>query len=128
MVVNYFGYMFFFKFGKMFDFYGVEEICQGLINYVDKGYDMDWLDVVFCIVFIYNYNFNIFGGLKNIIYFVDFMYCKEEGVLFEIYNEEMRMRFDVFYWMLNDMLKVNFNMVKIFYKNGLIDVVGLGIY
>lgn len=38
------------------------------------------------------------------------------------------MRFDVSHWMLNDMLKVNFNMVKTFHKNGPIDAAGLGIY
>ena len=30
------------------------------------------------------------------------------------------MRFDVSHWMLNDMLKVNFNMVKTFHKNSAI--------
>lgn len=38
------------------------------------------------------------------------------------------MRFDVSHWMLNDMLKVNFNMVKTFHKNGPIDAAGMGIY
>lgn len=60
--------------------------------------------------------------------FCGFTYRKEEGVLLETYNEEMRMRFDVSHWMLNDMLKVNFNMVKTFHKNGPIDAAGLGIY
>lgn len=120
---NYSGYMSLSKFGKTLDFYGAEEIRQGLTNYVDKGYDTDWLDA-----FTHNHNFNISGGSKNTTYSADFTYRKEEGVLLETYNEEMRMRFDVSHWMLNDMLKVNFNMVKTFHKNGPIDAAGLGIY
>lgn len=33
------------------------------------------------------------------------------------YAEDIRMRFDVSHWMLNDMLKVNLNMVKKWHKN-----------
>ena len=125
---NYSGYMSLSKFGKTLDFYGAEEIRQGLTNYVDKGYDTDWLDAVSRTAFTHNHNFNISGGSKNTTYSADFTYRKEEGVLLETYNEEMRMRFDVSHWMLNDMLKVNFNMVKTFHKNGPIDAAGLGIY
>ena len=79
--------------------------------------------------FTHNHNFNIFRRIKkSTTYSADFTYRKEEGVLLETYNEEMRMRFDVSHWMLNDMLKVNFNMVKTFHKNGPIDAAGLGIY
>ena len=125
---NYSGYMSLSKFGKTLDFYGAEEIRQGLTNYADKGYDTDWLDAVSRTAFTHNHNFNISGGSKNPTYSADFTYRKEEGVLLETYNEEMRMRFDVSHWMLNDMLKVNFNMVKTFHKNGPIDAAGLGIY
>ena len=125
---NYSGYMSLSKFGKTLDFYGAEEIRQGLTNYADKGYDTDWLDAVSRTAFTHNHNFNISGGSKNTTYSADFTYRKEEGVLLETYNEEMRMRFDVSHWMLNDMLKVNFNMVKTFHKNGPIDAAGLGIY
>ena len=125
---NYSGYMSLSKFGKTLDFYGAEEIRQGLTNYADKGYDTDWLDAVSRTAFTHNHNFNISGGSKNTTYSADFTYRKEEGVLLDTYNEEMRMRFDVSHWMLNDMLKVNFNMVKTFHKNGPIDAAGLGIY
>ena len=38
-------------------------------------------------------------------------------MIMNTYAEDIRMRFDVSHWMLNDMLKVNLNMVKKWHKN-----------
>ena len=62
-------------------------------------------------------NFNISGGTKQTTYSADFTYRKEDGVIMNTYAEDIRMRFDVSHWMLNDMLKVNLNMVKKWHKN-----------
>lgn len=125
---NYSGYMSLSQFGKTLDFYGGDEIRQGLTNFTDKGYDTDWLDAVTRKAFTHNHNFNIGGGSKSTTYSADFTYRKEEGVILETYNEEMKMSFDVSHWMLNDMLKVNLNMVKTLHKNGPIDAATAGIY
>lgn len=125
---NYSGYVSLSKFGKTLDFFGPEEIRQGLTDFTDKGYDTDWLDAVTRTAFTHNHNFNISGGSKNTTYAADFTYRKEEGVILDTYGEDIKMTFDVSHWMLNDMLKVNFNMVKTYHKNGPIDAAGVGIY
>ena len=114
---SYSGYASFSKFGKKLDFMGPEDIRQGLTNFTDKGYDTDWLDAVSRTAFTHNHNFNITGGSKSTTYSADFNYRKEEGVIIDTFNEEMKMSFDVSHWMLNDMLKVNFNMLKGLHKN-----------
>ena len=82
-----------------------------------KGYDTDWLDAISRTGFTHNHNFNITGGTKQTTYSADFTYRKEDGVIMNTYAEDMRMRFDVSHWMLNDMLRVNLNMVKKWHKN-----------
>lgn len=114
---SYSGYASFSKFGKKLDFMGPEDIRQGFTNFTDKGYDTDWLDAVSRTAFTHNHNFNITGGSKSTTYSADFNYRKEEGVIVDTFNEEMKMSFDVSHWMLNDMLKVNFNMLKGLHKN-----------
>ncbi len=125
---NYSGYISLSSFGKKLDFMGPDEIRQGLTNYTDKGYDTDWLDAVTRTAFTQNHNFNIIGGSKNTTYSADFAYRNEEGVIIDTFNEEMKMTFDISHWMFNDMLKVNFNMVKGKHKNGPTDVSSAGIY
>ncbi|MCI1682351.1 MAG: TonB-dependent receptor [Bacteroides sp.] len=114
---TYSGYMSLSGFGKTLDFMGPEEIRQGLTSFTDKGYDTDWLDAITRTAFTHNHNFNITGGSDKTTYSADFNYRKEEGVIIDTYNEEIKMSFDLSHWMLNDMLKVNFNMVKGLHKN-----------
>lgn len=105
------------KFGKKLDFMGPEEIRQGLTNFTDKGYDTNWLDAVTRTAFTHNHNFNITGGTQKTTYSADFTYRKEEGVVIETFSEDMKMNFDISHWMFNDMLKVDFNMIKGWHKN-----------
>ncbi len=114
---SYSGYTSFSKFGKKLKFMNAEEIRQGMTSFTDKGYDTDWLDAISRTAFTHNHNFNISGGNKKTTYSADFNYRKEEGVIIDTYNEEMKMSFDLSHWMMNDMLKVNFNMVKGIHKN-----------
>lgn len=94
-----------------------EDVRAGKTNFTDKGYDTDWLDAISRTGFTHNHNFNISGGTKQTTYSADFTYRKEDGVIMNTYAEDIRMRFDVSHWMLNDMLKVNLNMVKKWHKN-----------
>lgn len=114
---SYSGYTALSKFGKTLDFMSAEDVRQGMTNYNDKGYDTDWLKAITRTAFTHNHNFNISGGNQKTTYSADFTYRKEEGVIIDTYNDEMKMNFDVSHWMLNDMLKVNFNMVKGLHKN-----------
>lgn len=114
---SYSGYTSLSKFGKTLGFMGADEIRQGMTSFKDKGYDTNWLDAITRTAFTHNHNFSIRGGSDKTTYSADFTYRKEEGVIIDTYNDEMKMNFDVSHWMLNDMLKVQFNMVKGIHKN-----------
>ena len=114
---SYSGYVSASQFGKKLEFMTAEDVRAGKTNFTDKGYDTDWLDAISRTGFTHNHNFNITGGTKQTTYSADFTYRKEDGVIMNTYAEDMRMRFDVSHWMLNDMLKVNLNMVKKWHKN-----------
>lgn len=114
---SYSGYVSASQFGKKLDFMTAEDVRAGKTNFTGKGYDTDWLDAISRTGFTHNHNFNISGGTKQTTYSADFTYRKEDGVIMNTYAEDIRMRFDVSHWMLNDMLKVNLNMVKKWHKN-----------
>jgi TonB-linked SusC/RagA family outer membrane protein len=114
---TYSGYMSLSNFGKTLDFMESEEVRKGMTSFSDKGYDTDWLDAITRNAFTHNNNFSIAGGTNKTTYSADFNYRKEEGVIIDTYNEEMKMSFDVSHWMLNDMLKVNLNIVKGLHEN-----------
>lgn len=114
---SYSGYVSASQFGKKLDFMTAEDVRAGKTNFTDKGYDTDWLDAISRTGFTHNHNFNISGGTKQTTYSADFTYRKEDGVIMNTCAEDIRMRFDVSHWMLNDMLKVNLNMVKKWHKN-----------
>lgn len=114
---NYSGYVSVSQFGKKLEFMTAEDVRAGKTDFTDKGYDTDWLDAISRTGFTHNHNFNISGGSKQTTYSADFTYRKEDGVIMNTYAEDIRMRFDVSHWMLNDMLKVNLNMVKKWHKN-----------
>lgn len=114
---SYSGYVSASQFGKKLDFMTGEDVRAGKTNFTDKGYDTDWLDAISRTGITHNHNFNITGGTKQTTYSADFTYRKEDGVIMNTYAEDIRMRFDVSHWMLNDMLKVNLNMVKKWHKN-----------
>lgn len=114
---SYSGYVSASQFSKKLEFMTAEDVRAGKTNFTDKGYDTDWLDAISRTGFTHNHNFNITGGTKQTTYSADFTYRKEDGVIMNTYAEDMRMRFDVSHWMLNDMSRVNLNMVKKWHKN-----------
>ena len=114
---SYSGYVSASQFGKKLEFMDAADVRAGLTNFTDKGYDTDWLDAISRTGFTHNHNFNITGGTEKTTYSADFTYRKEDGVIMNTYAEDIHMRFDVSHWMLNDMLRVNLNMVKKWHKN-----------
>lgn len=115
--VNYSGYVSASQFGKKLDFMTAEDVRAGKTNFTDQGYDTDWLDAISRTGFTQNHNINITGGTEKTTYSADFTYRKEDGVIMNTFAEDMRMRFDVSHWFLNDMLRVNLNMVQKWHKN-----------
>lgn len=114
---SYSGYVSASQFGKKLEFMDAADIRAGLTSFTDQGYDTDWLDAISRTGFTHNHNFNITGGTEKTTYSADFTYRKEDGVIMNTYAEDMHMRFDVSHWMLNDMLKVNLNLVQKWHKN-----------
>ena len=114
---SYSGYVSASQFGKKLEFMDAADVRAGRTNFTDQGYDTDWLDAISRTGFTHNHNFNITGGTEKTTYSADFTYRKEDGVIMNTYSEDIRMRFDVSHWMLNDMLKVNLNMVQKWHKN-----------
>ena len=115
--VNYSGYVSASQFGKKLEFMTAEDVRAGKTNFTDQGYDTDWLDAISRTGFTQNHNINITGGTEKTTYSADFTYRKEDGVIMNTFAEDMRMRFDVSHWFLNDMLRVNLNMVQKWHKN-----------
>lgn len=115
--VNYSGYVAASQFGKKLDFMTAADVRAGKTSFSDQGYDTDWLDAVSRTGFTHNHNISITGGTEKTTYSADFTYRKEDGVIMNTFGEDMRMRFDVSHWFLNDMLRVNLNMVQKWHKN-----------
>ena len=115
--VNYSGYVAVAQFGKKLDFMTAADVRAGKTNFTDQGYDTDWLDAISRTGFTHNHNISITGGTEKTTYSADFTYRKEDGVIMNTFGEDMRMRFDVSHWFLNDMLRVNLNMVQKWHKN-----------
>jgi TonB-linked SusC/RagA family outer membrane protein len=114
---NYSGYTSLSSLARTLDFMKPADIRAGLTSFSDKGYDTDWLDAVTQTAFTHNHNFNIRGGSKTTTYSADFTYRYENGTIIDTYGRDMKMNFDVSHWMFNDILKVNFNMIKNWHKN-----------
>lgn len=126
--VNYSAYMSLSQFGKTLDFMDGDDIRAGKTDFTDKGYDTDWLDAITRTAFSHNHNVIIQGGNKSTTYSADFTYNKDQGVFLKTYNQNFKMNFDVSHWMFNDIVKLQFNMLKTWHENGPVDASGEMLY
>lgn len=94
----------------------LQDIRDGKTNFNDLGYDTDWLDAVSRTAITQNHSFSLTGGSSSTSYYGNVTYRKAEGVMKKTGNEDLSMSFDMSHWMLNDMLKVNLNLVADSYK------------
>ena len=125
---NYSGYVSLSSFGKKLDMMDGSDIRAGLTNYTDRGYDTDWLDAVSRTALTHNHNVSINGGNKSTSYNADFTYRDQQGVFINTYGKDMRFNGGVSHWMFNDMLKVQFNILKHWHENGPVDAAGQMVY
>jgi TonB-linked SusC/RagA family outer membrane protein len=114
---SYSGYISASNFAKKLDFMDGSDVRAGHTNFTDKGYDTDWLDAISRTAFTQNHNFNITGGNETTTYSADFTYRHAQGVIIDTYNDEMKMHMNVSHWMLDNMLKVSFDLQKSWHKN-----------
>lgn len=105
------------NFYKEAEFMSAQDIRDGKTAFSDKGYDTDWVKAVTRTGFTQNHNINLSGGTKTTSYSADVSYRDSKGVIKRTDNQELKMSFDISHWMLNDMVKVNFNLVKGIHKN-----------
>ena len=120
---TYSGYVSFSGWAKKADFMTPDDIRAGKTQYNDEGYDTDWLKAVSRTAVTQNHSFNITGGSKSTSYYGNVTYREAEGVMKNTGNETLTLSFDVSHWMLNDMLKVNLNVVADSYKYDINDAV-----
>lgn len=120
---TYSGYVSFSGWAKKADFMTPDDIRAGKTQYNDEGYDTDWLKAVSRTAITQNHSFNITGGSKSTSYYGNVTYREAEGVMKNTGNETLTLSFDVSHWMLNDMLKVNLNVVADSYKYDINDAV-----
>ena len=125
---NYSGYFALSSFGKKLDMMDGSDIRAGKTNYTDRGYDTDWLDAVSRTALTHNHNVNISGGNKSTSYNADFTFRDQQGVFINTYGKEMRFNGGLSHWMFNDILKLQFNILKRWHENGPVDAAGQMVY
>ena len=125
---NYSGYVSLATFGKKLDMMDGDDIRAGKTNYTDRGYDTDWLDAVSRTALTHNHNVNVSGGNKSTSYNADFTYRDQQGVFINTYSKEMRFNGGLSHWMFNDMLKVQFNILKRWHENGPVNAASQQVY
>lgn len=125
---KYSGYLSLSSFGKSLDMMDGSDIRAGKTNYTDRGYDTDWLDAVTRTALTHNHNVSISGGNRKTAYSADFTYRDQQGVFIETYGKEMHFNGSLSHWMFNDMLKLQFNILKRWHENGPVDAAGQMVY
>lgn len=125
---SYSGYASIATFGKKLDMMNGTDIRAGKTNYTDRGYDTDWLDAITRTALTHNHNVSLNGGNKSTSYAADFTYRDQQGVFIKTYGKDMHFNGSISHWMFNDMLKLNFNILKRWHENGPVDAAGQMVY
>jgi len=115
-VVSYDGYYTASEFYKKAEFMGPQDIRNGLTSFKDAGYDTDWLKSISQNAFTQNHSVSVSGGTDNATYAANITYREEQGIIKSTGNDQLRVNFDINQYFLNDMLKLNLNLVKGFRK------------
>ncbi len=80
--------------------------------FADLGYSTDWLDEVSRWGFTHNHNISLEGGSKHMAYSANVTYRDNQGVIIGSYAKDLRAQMDLTQYLFDDILKVNFNMLK----------------
>ena len=121
--LSYSGYASLSDFAKTADFMDAE-FMRSLGNdmgkytsFPDLGEDTDWLGLVTQRGWVHNHNVSLEGGTKSMTYSANVTYRGNEGVIKGSYSDELRAQMDISQYLFNDILKVNFNMLKTISEN-----------
>lgn len=102
---------------KKAEFMGPGDIRTGKTAFSDDGYDTDWLKAVTQKGFAHNHSISIDGGAKSLAYSANVNYRYEEGTIKNTDKEELRLQLNLTQYLLNDMLKINLNILKGLHSN-----------
>ena len=80
--------------------------------FADLGYSTDWLGEVTQPGFAHNHNIALEGGSKHMAYSANITYRDNQGVIVGSYGKDLRAQMDLTQYLFDDILKVNFNMLK----------------
>ncbi|TRZ45039.1 SusC/RagA family TonB-linked outer membrane protein [Robertkochia solimangrovi] len=110
--VSYSGYVAASDFYKEADFMDSSDIRRGLTSFGDDGWDTDWLKAVTRTGFTQNHALTISGGNKKTTYSGALSYRYEEGTIKKSDNDQLRAQINLEHYFLNDLFKVNLNILK----------------
>ena len=85
--------------------------------FADLGYSTDWLGEVTHPAFTHNHNITLEGGGQHMAYSANVTYRDNQGVIIGSYTKDLRAQMDLTQYLFDDVLKVNFNMLKTLSEN-----------
>lgn len=110
---SYSDYFTFSKWTKKADFMNTSDVIYGRTSQTYRGYDTDWLKAITRKSgFTHNHSFQISGGTTNATYAANVTYNKEEGIIRNTDNENLKMQLDYTQYLWSDILKINFNILN----------------
>lgn len=130
--ISYNGYASVSQFAKRVDFMDADfmHMLEGLgtnkkgVSYLSKyspfpdlGYETDWLSEITQPGFTHNHNISLEGGGKHMAYSANVTYRDNQGVIVGSYTQDLRAQMDLTQYLFDDVLKVNFNMLKTLSKS-----------
>jgi len=121
--VSYSGYGSISNFAKTADFMDAEymrALGDDLPKYsafADLGQDTDWLGLVSQTGWVQNHNVSLEGGTQSMTYSANVSYRQNEGVIKGSFANDLRAQMDISQYLFDDILKLNFNMLKSISEN-----------
>lgn len=100
------------NFLKVADFMDSNDVIFGKTALKDRGWDTDWLKAISQTGLAHNHNLGITGGNEKTSYSGNLSYRNEEGTIRKSNNDELKMKFDLSHWMINDKVRLDFNLIK----------------
>jgi TonB-linked SusC/RagA family outer membrane protein len=102
---------------KKAEFMGPGDIRTGKTAFSDDGWDTDWLKAITQKGFAHNHSMSINGGTKSLAYSANVNYRYEEGTIKKTDKDELRLQLNLTQYLLNDILKINLNVLKGLHTN-----------
>lgn len=122
--ISYNGYGSISNFSKRVDFMDAEymrsmtpEQLATYSAFQDLGYTTDWLSEVSQTGIAQNHNIALEGGGEHSAYSANITYRDNQGVIRGSYSKDLRAQMDLTQYLFNDVVRVNFNMLKTLSEN-----------